>query len=252
MSGLMLLVIGLSRFLALTAAAMAIVGMFNMLAVALLNVSVQLSVPRWVTGRAIASFQASLTGGVAIGAWLWGHVAAEQGIDTAYFASGAALILTPLIGLLMPLRQLTPADSETIDLGTDPEVALAITGRSGPIAIEIDYRVDPDEARQFYGVMLKLQRARQRNGAFQWSLARDLSDLELWTERYHLPTWLDYCRLRIRFTPADRALQAAADAFNRDRTARRIRRRLERPFGSVRWRAESPDSQGEMLSVYPP
>ena len=252
MSGLMLLAIGLSRSLALTAAAMMIVGAFNMLAIALLNVSVQLSVPRWVAGRALASFQASLTGGVAVGAWMWGHVAAEQGIDRAYFASGAALILTPLMGLLMPLRPLTPADSETIDLGNDPEVALAITGRSGPIAIEIDYRVDPAEARQFYQVMLKLQRARQRNGAFQWSLARDLSDPELWTERYHLPTWLDYCRLRSRFTHADRALQAAADAFNRERPARRIRRRLERPFGSVRWRAESPDSQGDVLSVYPP
>ena len=251
-SGLMLLVIGLSRFMALTAAAMAIVGMFNMLAIALLNVSVQLSVPRWVAGRALASFQASLTGGVAVGAWMWGHLAAERSIEMAFFASGAALILTPLIGLLMPMRPLTPADSELIDLGNDPEVALAITGRSGPIAIEIDYRVDPGEARQFYDVMLKLQRARQRNGAFQWSLARDLADPELWTERYHLPTWLDYSRLRSRFTHADRALQEAADAFNRERTARRIRRRLERPFGSVRWRADSPDSQGDMISVYPP
>ena len=251
-SGMMLLLIGLSRFLALTAAAMAIVGMFNMLAIALLNVSVQLSVPRWVAGRALASFQASLTGGVAVGAWMWGHLAAERSIEVAFFASGAALMLTPLIGLLMPMRPLTPADSELIDLGTDPEVALAITGRSGPIAIEIDYRVDAGEARQFYDVMLKLQRARQRNGAFQWSLARDLADPELWTERYHLPTWLDYSRLRSRFTHADRALQEAADAFNRERTARRIRRRLERPFGSVRWRADSPDSQGDMISVYPP
>jgi len=100
--------------------------------------------------------------------------------------------------------------------------------------------------------MLKLQRARQRNGAFEWSLARDLADPALWTERYHLPTWLDYCRLRTRFTQADRALQAAADAFNSARTSRRIRRRLERPFGSVRWRAETPDSQGDTINLYPP
>ena len=251
-SGLVMLVIGLSRFLTLTAAAMALIGMSNMLAIALLNVSVQLSVPRWVAGRALASFQASLTGGVALGAWMWGQLAAQRSIQIAFLASGAALILTPLIALFMPLRPLTPADSETIDLGTDPEVALAITGRSGPIAIEIDYRVDPAEARQFYDVMLKLQRARLRNGAFEWSLARDLSDLELWTERYHLPTWLDYCRLRGRFTHADHALQAAADAFNRDRPARRVRRRLERPFGSVRWRAETPDSHGALSPVYPP
>jgi MFS family permease len=250
--GAMVLVIGLSHVLILTAAAMVIAGMANMLAIALLNVSVQLSVPRWVAGRALAGFQASLTGGIALGAGMWGHVTAQRGIEIAFLASGVALILTPLIGLLMPLRQNSPAGVEMIDIGHEPEVALAITARSGPIAIEIDYRVNPGEARQFYDVMLKLQRARQRNGAFEWSLARDLSDPELWTERYHLPTWLDYSRLRSRFTHADRALQEAADAFNRSRTDRRVRRRLERPFGSVRWSADTPDSQGDSMNVYPP
>jgi hypothetical protein len=248
----MVLVVGFSHILMLTAAAMMIAGMVNMLAIALLNVGVQLSVPRWVAGRALAGFQASLTGGIAVGAWMWGQVAAQRSIEIAFIGSGVALILTPLIGLLMPMRHMSPAGVEMIELGAEPEVALAITPRSGPIAIEIDYRVNPREARQFYEVMLKLQRARQRNGAFQWSLARDLSDPELWTERYHLPTWLDYSRLRSRFTHADRALQEAADAFNGARTARRVRRRLERPFGSVRWRADTPDSQGDPLNVYPP
>ena len=139
-----------------------------------------------------------------------------------------------------------------IEIGAEPQIALGITARSGPIVIEIDYEVDPAEARRFYQVMLKLQRARMRNGAFQWSLARDLADPALWTERYHLPTWLDYLRLRSRFTHADRALQEAADAFNRVRDGRRVRRLLERPFGSVRWRAETPDAQSDALTLYPP
>jgi len=147
---------------------------------------------------------------------------------------------------------LSPSDVEMIDIGHEPEVALAISPRSGPIVLEIDYRVNPGEARQFYDVMLKLERARLRNGAFQWSLARDLGDPELWTERYHLPTWLDYCRLRSRFTHADRALQEAADAFSSVRSLERVRRRLERPFGSVRWRAETPDSQSDTINLYPP
>jgi len=251
-SGLMVMVIGISHVRMLTAAAMVIAGMVNMLSIALLNVGVQLSVPRWVAGRALAGFQASLTGGIALGAWMWGHLAAQRGIEIAFLASGVSLILTPLIGLLLPMRHMSPADVQMIEVGADPDVALAITPRSGPIAIEIDYRVHPGDARQFYGVMLKLQRARQRNGAFQWSLARDLSDLELWTERYHLPTWLDYSRLRSRFTHADRALQEAADAFNVAGAGKRVRRRLERPLGSVRWRADTPDSQGDTLNVYPP
>jgi MFS family permease len=248
-SGSTLVVISFSHHLLFTAAAMLMSGVANMLAISLINVGVQLSVPRWVAGRALASYQASLTAGVGLGAWMWGHMASLHGLQAAFLASGIATILTPLIGLLVPMRPLSPTDVEMIELGHEPEVALGITPRSGPIVVEIDYRVDPQAARQFYEVMLRMQSARQRNGAFEWSLARDLADPALWTERYHCPTWLDYCRLRTRFTQADRELQESADSFNEGRGTNRVRRRLERPFGSVRWRAETPDAQDEAVNL---
>jgi MFS family permease len=252
-SGSMVLIVGLSRNLAVATAAMTVLGGANMLMIALLNVGVQLSVPRWVTARALTWFQSSLTGGIALGAWGWGHVAVHWGIAGALLASGSALILLPLIGLVFPMPQVSSAEVEVIDLGHEPEVALAITARSGPIVIEIDYRVKPGEARQFYGTMLKMQGARSRNGAFDWSIARDISDLALWTERFHYPTWGDYIRQRSRITHADRELQAAADAFHAPTTpGGRVRRRLERPLGSVRWRAETPDPRGESISIYTP
>lgn len=251
-SGLMIMVVGLSRNLPLTGAAMVVIGATNILTVALLNVGVQLSVPRWVTARALSWFQASLTGGIAVGAVIWGHVAATWGLEQAFVASGAAVVLTPLIGLIMPIRSASLADLEMVELGNEPEVALPITARSGPIAIEVDYQVDPDKARHFYNVMLKLQRARLRNGAFNWSLSRDIADPAAWTERFHFPTWEDYLRQRSRFTHSDRKLQASADAFNRGDRSARVRRYLERPFGSVRWRAASPDPHGESINMYTP
>ena len=75
----------------------------------------------------------------------------------------------------------------------DPEVRLSLTGRSGPLVVEIEYRVAQDNARAFHGVMQDVQLSRQRNGAYGWSIARDIADPELWTERYHCPTWLDFC-----------------------------------------------------------
>jgi hypothetical protein len=89
--------------------------------------------------------------------------------------------------------------------------------------------------------MRKVQRMRMRNGGFNWHIARDIADTSLWTERYHCPTWGDYLRMRSRYTQADQDAQAAADAFNQFVGAPRVRRRLERPFGSVRWQADSPD-----------
>jgi MFS family permease len=250
--GAMIVGIGLSRSVPLTGALMAVAGGASMLAVALLNVGVQLSVPRWVAARALAWYQASLTGGVAIGAFIWGRVAAAWGVEHAFFASGATLMLTPLLSLILPMPRVSLADFEMIDVGHEPEVALAITPRSGPIVIEIDYRVAADKARHFYNVMLKLQRVRLRNGAFDWSIARNIADPELWTERFHCPTWADYLRQRSRLTLSDRELQASADAFDTGNHGGRVRRRLERPFGSVRWQAETPDPMGDSISVYTP
>jgi hypothetical protein len=121
--------------------------------------------------------------------------------------------------------------------------------RSGPIVIELEYRVDPAEAREFYGVMLKVQRIRQRNGGFSWSLARAIDDPWIWTERFECPTWGDYLRLRDRSTLADGEVQAQALAFHSgDRLA--VRRQLERPFGSVRWRAETPDPRQDTIGIF--
>jgi MFS family permease len=251
-TGLATIIVGLSHSLLLTSAAMLVVGASWMLLIALLNVGVQLSAPRWVTARALAWFQSALTGGLALGAWIWGHVAGSWGIDAAFVVAGVAMMLMTLIGLVLPMPAVSLAETEMVGVSNEMEVALAITSRSGPIVIEIDYFVDPEEARSFYDAMLKLQGARLRNGAFDWSIARDIAVPSLWTERFLCPTWGDYLRQRSRFTQSDRELQAIADSFSAPGHDRRIRRRLERPRGSVRWRAETPDPKGEPISIYTP
>jgi hypothetical protein len=166
--------------------------------------------------------------------------------------SGGLLAATSVVGFLLPMPRVSASEVTLAELNNEPEVALAITARSGPIVIEIDYRIDPDDARTFYGVMLRLQRARKRNGAFDWSLARDIADVELWTERYHCPTWNDYLRMRSRFTQSDRELQDEVNRFNRSTGPARIRRRLERPFGSVRWKEDARDPGTDTINLLPP
>src|SRR3546814_11013052 len=91
--------------------------------------------------------------------------------------------------------------------------------------------------------MQELQLSRQRNGAYGWALARDLSDPELWIERFHFPTWTDFLRHRNRPTSAERELQERIKAFHSGSGPIQIRRMLERPFGSVRWRDAVKDSR---------
>ena len=122
---------------------------------------------------------------------------------------------------------------------------MSLTGRSGPLVVEIEYRVAQDNARAFHNVMQEVQLSRQRNGAYGWSIARDIADPELWTERYHCPTWLDYLRQRNRATQSERELHQQAIAFHLGPEPIRVRRMLERPFGSVRWKEETPDRAAE-------
>jgi hypothetical protein len=119
--------------------------------------------------------------------------------------------------------------------------------------VEIEYRVDQESARAFHGVMQDVQLSRQRNGAYGWSIARDIADPELWTERYHCPTWLDFLRQRNRSTQSERALYQRAADYHLGPDPVRVRRMLERPFGSVRWKDDTPDRAAtEVLPVATP
>ncbi|HYI27745.1 MAG TPA: MFS transporter [Bradyrhizobium sp.] len=241
--------VALSRQPVLTAAALVVAGAVWMAAVALFNIGVQLSAPRWVAGRSLAAFQASIAGGIAIGSWGWGYLTDMAGVQTALLVSAAMMLVSPLLGLWLRMPPVG-ARNEDAEVLADPEVRLSLTGRSGPLVVEIEYRVDQESARAFHNVMQEVQLSRQRNGAYGWSIARDIADPELWTERYHCPTWLDYLRQRNRTTQSERALHQRAMDFHLGPDPIRVRRMLERPFGSVRWKEDTPDRAAtEVLPV---
>jgi len=242
--------VALSTSAILTAIALVLAGAVWMLAVALFNIGVQLSAPRWVAGRSLAAFQASIAGGIAMGSWGWGHLTDAAGVEIALLVSAGLMLLSPLLGIWLRMPPVGARNEAASEVLADPEVRLSLTGRSGPLVVEIEYRVAQDNARAFHNVMQEVQLSRQRNGAYGWSIARDIGDPELWTERYHCPTWLDYLRQRNRATQSERALHQSAIAFHLGPEPIRVRRMLERPFGSVRWKEDTPDrAANEVLPV---
>ncbi|HEX7924587.1 MAG TPA: MFS transporter [Bradyrhizobium sp.] len=233
--------VAVSRQPVITAAALVVAGAVWMLAIALFNIGVQLSAPRWVAGRSLAAFQASIAGGIAIGSWCWGRITDLGGVEMALLISAGLMLLSPLLGIWLRMPPVGARNEDATDMLADPEVRLQLTGRSGPLVVEIEYRVAQDNARAFHNVMQDVQLSRQRNGAYGWSIARDIADPELWTERYHCPTWLDFLRQRNRATQIERELHQKAADFHIGAEPIRVRRMLERPFGSVRWKDETPD-----------
>lgn len=241
--------VALSRQPVLTGAALVLAGAVWMIAWAVFNIGVQLSAPRWVAGRSLAAYQAASSGGIAVGSWGWGYLTDTVGIETALLLSAALTVASPVLGLWLRMPGIGAPGKEPAVLD-DPEVRLALTGRSGPLVVEIEYRVLQENARSFHNLMQEL--SRQRNGAYGWSIARDITDPELWTERFHCPTWFDYLRLRNRSTQSERALDRKAEAFHIGDEPVRVRRMLERPFGSVRWQDDTPDcAANDVLPVIP-
>jgi len=233
-------VVALSPWYPLTAVALVFGGMCWMGTITLYNVLVQTSAPRWVSGRLVASFQTATAGGTACGSWFWGHVAAGSEVQTALLGSAGAVGLTVLLRFLLPMPSVGDSDHEQVKL-RDPEVNLDLTGRSGPIVVEIEYRITHEDAREFYRRMTAVRSVRMRNGAFEWSIARHIADPELWIERFSCPTWHDYLRLRDRSTAEEMAVMQHAQGLIRPGYQMTIHRYLERPFGSVRWFENAPD-----------
>lgn len=233
-------VVAFSSSLPLSLAALFVAGAGWMLSVNELNIAIQTFSPRWVAGRALATFQAAVAGGVALGAWAWGSIAQAYDVPTALKASALTLALLPLAGRWLRLGDRGQGSAEAQPL-PDPEVALKLTPRSGPIRIELEYLVAPERAREFYGLLLRVGAIRSRTGGYGWAIARDVARPERWIESYNCPTWMDYLRQRTRLTESERALTAQITSFQDPERPVKVHRWLERPFGSVRWKDDTPD-----------
>jgi MFS family permease len=243
---LAIIVVAVSRWPVLSGIALVLFGLAWTGCMMILNVTVQISAPRWVAARTLAMYQAGVATGVALGGWGWGILANDHGVDRALLASAAVLIVSTLLSRWMRLPAAGRLNATGADMLSDPNVRMPLTPRSGPIVVEIEYRVEPTRARLFYAVIQRVRSSRMRNGAYGWSIARDIEDPELWIERYHCPTWHDYLRQRNRPTQVERDLHARALEFHIGPEPVRIHRMLERPVGSVRWKDTTPD-RGEPL-----
>ena len=224
---------GLSSSAILTMVAMVFGGASWVVALSSFNVTVQLSAPRWVVGRALALYQMATFGGMACGSWIWGVLAERYGVSEALLIAGGVLITGAAFGLRYALPELTSLDLDPLGRWREPEVALDIRPRSGPIVVTIEYLIREQDVADFLAVMAQRRRVRRRDGARHWTLLRDLENPKLWLERYHTPTWLEYVRHNQRRTQADAAIGERLLALHQGPEEPRVHRMIERPTGWI-------------------
>lgn len=195
---------------------------------ALLNVSLQLSTPRWVVGRALAFYMTANAGGMAAGSWLWGLLAEGQGLQQALLASVLALLLGSLIGLRLPLPEFDRLNLDPLNRFIEPTLAVQLTQRTGPIMVTVDFDIADEDIPVFLAWMSERRRIRLRDGARRWSLLRDLENPTIWTEKYYVATWVEYIRHNERRTVSDSGVSERLHALHRGSTPPRVRRMIER------------------------
>lgn len=220
-----------SRWFALTLLAHVMAGSVWTLGLATFNISVQLSSPRWVTGRTLAIYQTIAFGGMALGSWGWGELATVIGLRGSLSAAAVLLLGTLLVAQFVPVAV---AQVGSLDPHTNPAVKppnVELHEASGPIVVTIGYRVPRENAAAFLPLINELGRIRRRDGARRWSVCQDIDDPQFWTERFESPTWVDYLRRHTRPTQADQTVREQIAALvTTDRTI--VRRMIERPIGS--------------------
>ena len=197
-------------------------------ALSLFNVTVQLSTPRWVVGRAIALYQSASFGGMALGSWLWGAVSDGQSLLVAFAGAAGVLALAAAVGLRRPLPEYGNLDLSPLGLFREPMLQLDVQPRSGPVVAVTEFEIDAQDVPQFLEVMAERRRVRIRDGAQNWVLMRDLENPRIWQETYHVPTWVEYIRHNTRRTKADHGTYARLLELHRGSEPPHTRRMIER------------------------
>ena len=220
-------------------------GMGWVMALSTFNISAQLSAPRWVVARVLALYQMAAFGGLAIGSSLWGWVARAQGLDVALSCAGAALALSAVLGRWLPLQPSEDRDLDPLRQYREPETAVPVQPRTGPVVVTVEWIIDEDDVVPFLQAMAERRRIRRRDGAHQWALLRDLHEPTIWIERFKTATWLDYLRHSTRITRDDAAIPERLRALHRGDGPPRVHRLIERSTSRLPWTPSGPPELDE-------
>ncbi len=187
---------------AMFAAGAAWVGVF-----ASLSTGTQSAAPAWVRARAVAMNLVAVQASLALGSAIWGSLASFFDIRTALGASAA--IMCFLLILNRQVRVRLGNDADVTPGAKLPDLSLAVPPLpdDGPVLIQVEYKIAPDNVTAFLRAIHGIERTRRRNGAEDWRVFRDIAEQDCFVERYIISSWAEYVRQRSRMTVTDRQLQ---------------------------------------------
>ena len=185
-------------------------------AMSTLNLAVQVSVPSWVSARALGAYQMVFSAGMALGGVIWGYLAEHVSTPKSLMCAAVGLAVTlPFSLKFHVLRGVQPDFSPHRYTMPAPQLASERDESDGPVRVSIDYYIDPRDYVAFTKAIHRLRDVRLRDGAIRWGVYQDAFDPSHLNETFVTESWLEYLRQRERFTASDTAIRDRVFQFHR-------------------------------------
>lgn len=213
-TALALLLFGLAREPALGFVASVLAGVSWIAVLATLNVSAQMALPSWVRGRGLAVYATVMFGGLTLGSFIWGQVAALTGVPLALIIAAILLFAAAPLSRRWKLQAGAGADLSPSMHWPAPVITHEVEPDRGPVLVTVEYRIRPEERSAFLAQMDTLGQQRRRDGAYDWGIFEDTAAEGRFLETFLLDSWLEHLRQHERVTAADRVQQETIQRFH--------------------------------------
>lgn len=183
-----------------------------LLAMSTMNSTMQLLLPAWVRARGLSVYLLVFMGGQAIGSLVWGVVAGAAGPVFALLVAAALLGLCAVSTVWLPISH----NAENMDqtpsaFWPEPQLVVEPEPADGPVMVLRTYDVAPENVDEFMAAMAFVGRSRQRTGAMEWRLYRDVGVLDRYVEAFVVRSWAEHMHQhQVRLTAQDQIREQEA------------------------------------------
>lgn len=209
------------------------------IALTTLNGVAQAILPNWVRGRGLAVYLMVFNGAMAAGSLAWGLVAQAIGVPYTLVVGGVGLLVVA-IGFHRVKLPVGEADLQPSNHWPEPLTAAPVAHDRGPVMVQVEYRIKPEDRTAFLSAIERLSVARRRDGAYAWGITEHSAEPERLMEWFLVESWAEHMRQHHRVSHADADVQAEALRFHQGPEAPKVHHFLAVTPGDVP--AESPQA----------
>lgn len=197
----------------LAVSSLLILGAAWITALTTLNGVAQAILPNWVRGRSLAVYLTVFNGAMAAGSLTWGIIAKGIGVPLALLSGAVGLAA---IGCVAHRIKLPKGESDLAPSNHWPEplTATPVEYDRGPVLIQIEYRVAPEDRSAFLKTLARLSAERRRDGAYAWGITEDSADPCLMLEWFQVESWAEHLRQHKRVSKSAADIQEEVLRFH--------------------------------------